>query len=296
MEATSTRSAWAAAVTSRRGAVGGREHERRGGRLAQVFPRRVAEVETGNVDALALAAEHGRGCLARERPRFLDLGAAENAPVAGGERLGDRRGGAKDVDDDRERCVYGLGGGEGDMDSHGEYATGNSAMATCYRHPDRETGLSCSVCERPICTDCATFAPVGIRCPEHSGKPQGVERVTQHRSAGAPRRRRRARYASVDRDQHRRLTWPPWRPAAGINSLAAATISHGVLYGPGVAAGDYWRLLTSVFLHTPGYPHRVEHARVSGFSAPRSKSGWGEAASFSSTWRPGWPARQARCL
>jgi len=39
----------------------------------------------------------------------------------------------------------------------------------CYRHPDRETGLSCSDCGRPICADCATFAPVGIRCPDHAG-------------------------------------------------------------------------------------------------------------------------------
>ena len=51
-------------------------------------------------------------------------------------------------------------------------------MAYCYRHPDRETGLSCSECDRPVCTDCATFAPVGIRCPDHSGAPQGIERVT----------------------------------------------------------------------------------------------------------------------
>src|SRR6476620_4377903 len=49
---------------------------------------------------------------------------------------------------------------------------------TCYRHPDRATGLSCSECGRPICTECMTMAPVGIRCPEHSGKPQGVQRVT----------------------------------------------------------------------------------------------------------------------
>jgi len=39
----------------------------------------------------------------------------------------------------------------------------------CYRHPDRETGLSCSDCGRPICADCATFASVGIRCPDHAG-------------------------------------------------------------------------------------------------------------------------------
>src|SRR5437660_12245012 len=48
----------------------------------------------------------------------------------------------------------------------------------CYRHPDRETGLSCSECGRPICYECMTPAPVGLRCPEHSGKPQGVRRVT----------------------------------------------------------------------------------------------------------------------
>ena len=41
-------------------------------------------------------------------------------------------------------------------------------MATCYRHPDRETGVSCSNCGRPICPDCMTPTPVGMRCPECS--------------------------------------------------------------------------------------------------------------------------------
>src|SRR5919204_2712159 len=53
------------------------------------------------------------------------------------------------------------------------------AEQTCYRHPDRVTGLSCSECGRPICTECMTMAPVGIRCPEHSGRPQGVQRMTR---------------------------------------------------------------------------------------------------------------------
>src|ERR1700740_3287709 len=39
---------------------------------------------------------------------------------------------------------------------------------TCYRHPDRETGVSCSSCGRPICPDCMTPTPVGMRCPECS--------------------------------------------------------------------------------------------------------------------------------
>ena len=49
----------------------------------------------------------------------------------------------------------------------------------CYRHPDRETGLSCSECGRPICYECMTPAPVGIRCPDHSGKAQGIQKVTR---------------------------------------------------------------------------------------------------------------------
>src|SRR5215210_8122868 len=41
-------------------------------------------------------------------------------------------------------------------------------MATCYRHPSRETGVSCSNCGRPICPDCMTATQVGMRCPECS--------------------------------------------------------------------------------------------------------------------------------
>jgi membrane associated rhomboid family serine protease len=37
---------------------------------------------------------------------------------------------------------------------------------TCYRHPNRETGVSCSNCGRPICPECMTSTPVGMRCPE----------------------------------------------------------------------------------------------------------------------------------
>ena len=41
-------------------------------------------------------------------------------------------------------------------------------MATCYRHPNRETGVSCSNCGNPICPDCMTPTPVGMRCPDCS--------------------------------------------------------------------------------------------------------------------------------
>jgi len=34
----------------------------------------------------------------------------------------------------------------------------------CYRHPDRETLVSCGRCDRPICLKCAMQGPVGFRC------------------------------------------------------------------------------------------------------------------------------------
>ena len=51
-------------------------------------------------------------------------------------------------------------------------------MATCYRHPDRETGVSCSSCGRPICPDCMTPTPVGMRCPECSRERTQVRTAT----------------------------------------------------------------------------------------------------------------------
>lgn len=39
-------------------------------------------------------------------------------------------------------------------------------VAYCYIHPDRETGLRCVQCNRPICGSCAQMTPVGQLCPE----------------------------------------------------------------------------------------------------------------------------------
>ena len=128
----------------------------------------------------------------------------------------------------------------------------------CYRHPDRETGLSCSECDRPICYECMTPAPVGLRCPEHSGKPQGVRKVT----AAAER-------VATGRGSHR--TRMVTMVLIGINvgvylvelalggtidGLGNSLYYKGVLFAhgtfdgsPGVGDGGWWRLVSSAFLH-----------------------------------------------
>jgi membrane associated rhomboid family serine protease len=123
----------------------------------------------------------------------------------------------------------------------------------CYRHPGRETNVSCSNCGRPICTDCMTPSPVGMRCPECASERQKV-------------------YTRAD------ITPGPvaaiWRDAPVTTALIAINIvmfllqiatgaqvgpftakvqgwvtENGVMWGPGVAGGDYWRMLTGGFLH-----------------------------------------------
>ncbi len=56
-------------------------------------------------------------------------------------------------------------------------------IQVCYRHPDHKTLLRCSVCDRPICLDCAVSTSEGYLCPECIGKNNrkirgGLNRVT----------------------------------------------------------------------------------------------------------------------
>lgn len=40
------------------------------------------------------------------------------------------------------------------------------SLPGCYRHPDREAGVRCTRCERPICPECMVSASVGFQCPD----------------------------------------------------------------------------------------------------------------------------------
>jgi membrane associated rhomboid family serine protease len=119
---------------------------------------------------------------------------------------------------------------------------------TCYRHPDRVTGLSCSECGRPICTECMTVAPVGIRCPEHSGKPQGVQRVT-HGVQRASFEGAGAKVTKLLIGVNVAVYVAELIQGGGVYGVGSTIYEKGVLWAPFVANGDYWRLLTAAFLH-----------------------------------------------
>src|SRR2546430_6873025 len=135
-------------------------------------------------------------------------------------------------------------------------------MPTCYRDPDRETGLSCSECGRPICTECMTMAPVGIRCPDHAGNAAGRRRLRGPAPVIRAQRQLGSTFAPVTKAliainvlvylitavQGQRLN-SPGGSLFDHMALSGGRFQDGAhLYG-GVAQGDWWRLITAAFLH-----------------------------------------------
>jgi membrane associated rhomboid family serine protease len=120
-------------------------------------------------------------------------------------------------------------------------AQGSEAVPTCYRHPDRETYVRCQRCDRPICPDCMREAAVGHQCVECVADAYRATRSARTVFGGG----------LVAKPY---VTWA----ILGINvllflaqELTENRITAG--FGMNVAyvaiAGEYYRLITSAFLH-----------------------------------------------
>jgi membrane associated rhomboid family serine protease len=122
---------------------------------------------------------------------------------------------------------------------------------TCYRHPNRETGVSCSNCGRPICPECMTSTPVGMRCPECARQTTKV-RVGQ--GAFSPSAGKMP--ATIALIAINVIVFLVELAGGGAGSLnGGGTVIHDAgLRGPEVAGGDWWRVITGGFLHA-GFLH-----------------------------------------
>ncbi|ROP52172.1 rhomboid family intramembrane serine protease [Streptomyces sp. PanSC9] len=140
-------------------------------------------------------------------------------------------------------------------DQAADSARSARSAPVCYRHPDRETGVRCTRCERPICPECMVSASVGFQCPECVRSGSG----TGH--APAANRPRTVAGGSVASDP-RLVT----KILIGINLAVFIAIQADkslleqvVLYGSwppkpfaptsGVAGGEWYRFVTSMFAH-----------------------------------------------
>jgi MYXO-CTERM domain-containing protein len=121
------------------------------------------------------------------------------------------------------------------------------APTTCYRHPDRPTGLRCSRCDRPICGECARPAPVGQLCPDDA-------REQRVRVRGLPTERRPVVTLALLAINTALLLAVAGLSGNGLAGLlepsSAALCRLGALNAAAIAeSGQWWRLLTVMVLH-----------------------------------------------
>ena len=140
----------------------------------------------------------------------------------------------------------------GDAESPGPGTTPSTGVPTCFRHPGRETYVSCVRCGRPACPDCLRSAAVGQQCVDcvRAGN-RGTRQVGTVFGG-------RAVSGAV-------VTWALVvinvvlylielaRPSLGydLGMIGLGRFTNG---GPlqGVAEGQWYRLITSAFLPPPG--------------------------------------------
>ncbi|MFJ8805338.1 rhomboid family intramembrane serine protease [Streptomyces sp. NPDC102490] len=131
------------------------------------------------------------------------------------------------------------------------------SLPGCYRHPDRETGIRCTRCERPICTDCMINASVGFHCPDCA-----AGRTPGGGPAPSASRPRTLAGGTVAADPHlvtKILIGINVAVFLAVQALPDSFLADMVLIGrwppapfvptEGVAEGEWYRLVTTIFTH-----------------------------------------------
>ncbi|KIZ19411.1 rhomboid family intramembrane serine protease [Streptomyces natalensis] len=133
-------------------------------------------------------------------------------------------------------------------------ARGGEGLPACYRHPDRTTGIHCTRCEKPICPDCMVSASVGFHCPDCVRSGGGTGRSA---TATAPRTLAGGAIAANPRLITLILMGLNIAVFIAVQAEGPRLLSElGMLgrtppgYLPqGVAEGEWYRLVTAMFLH-----------------------------------------------
>lgn len=115
---------------------------------------------------------------------------------------------------------------------------------SCYRHPYQEAGVRCIRCERAICPSCMITAPVGFQCPE-CVKGGGQEVRTMRNLQGTGDAIVTKLLVAVNA-----IAFVMGLGGGGALSRGANALTRDyALFGPAVDAGEWYRLVTSGFLH-----------------------------------------------
>ena len=128
-------------------------------------------------------------------------------------------------------------------------ATARSS-ATCYRHPDRQIYILCQRCGRTICPECQTQAAVGVQCPDCIAEARRATpqiRKAQRSNSRLGRLLRPGGTAPV-------VTWSIVAicvVVALVQLIGGSAVTNALVYWPPLTFEQPWRLLTSMFAHSP---------------------------------------------
>ncbi len=128
-------------------------------------------------------------------------------------------------------------------------STPSSDAAVCYRHPDREAHIRCVRCDRRICPDCMIPASVGFQCPECVR--EGNKGLRQATTVFGGRVTDNPGYVTKVLIGINVVAYVLQQAVSGFTNsffdVGLAVDAGGRIVG--VADGEYYRLLTSAFLH-----------------------------------------------
>lgn len=132
-------------------------------------------------------------------------------------------------------------------------------VPTCTRHPDRETYISCQRCGRPICPECMNEAAVGFQCPDCVAEGRrGQPKVRTAYGGGIHARDTVVTISLIATNIAVFVAILATGGSASDLGEALSMVSGEVrLFGlppdAGVVHGEYWRILTSAFVHIETY-------------------------------------------
>ncbi|GAB3972194.1 rhomboid family intramembrane serine protease [Streptomyces sparsus] len=132
-----------------------------------------------------------------------------------------------------------------------------NALPGCYRHPDRETGIRCTRCDKPICPDCMVSASVGYQCPDcvrgGSGTGHAPDAARPRTLAGgtlvADTKLITKILLGVNVAVFIAVLSVGDRLVTDLGMIGYALDAQGTFQWLGVADGEWYRLVTSAFLH-----------------------------------------------
>ena len=139
----------------------------------------------------------------------------------------------------------------------------------CYRHPAKETYVRCTRCDRPICPDCMNAASVGHQCPECVAEGRRTQRSARTAFGGSVAGRAgvatrvliginvAVMLISIATGGMTAVAGGGWGGLLGQSTpltdwgsvIGYATYGAGDPTLHGVAAGEWYRLVTAMFLH-----------------------------------------------